>query len=63
MFQRIQAAKVTFKPDKCEFSKDQLKFLGYFIDKDDVRADPAKAQGILYLQPPSNVSQIHYFLE
>ena len=42
VLQRIQSAGVTLDLDKCEFSKDQLKFLGHIINKDGVRADPAK---------------------
>ena len=61
VLQRMQAAGVMLNPDKCEFSKDQLKFLGRIIDKEGVRADPAKVQAILDLPPPSNVSQMHQF--
>ena len=49
---RIQSAGVILNPDKCEFSKDQLKFLGHIINK---RADPAKIQAILDLPAPSNI--------
>ena len=57
-----QSAGVTLNPDKCEFSKDQLKFLGHIINKDGVRADPAKIQAILDLQPPSNIPQMRQFV-
>ena len=56
VLQRIQSAGVTHNPEKCEFSKDQLKFLGHIIDKDGVRANPAEVRAILDLPPPSNVS-------
>ena len=62
VLQRIQSAGVTFNPDKCEFSKDQLKFLGHIINKDGVRADPAKIQAILDLPPPSNIPQMRQFV-
>ena len=58
VLQRIKSAGVTLNPEKYEFSKDQLRFLGHIIDKDGVRADPAKVQAILDLPPPSNVSQM-----
>jgi len=47
-------------PSINEFSRDQLKFLGhiYIINKDGVRADPAKIQAILDLPPPSNIPQM-----
>ena len=62
VLQRIQYAGVTLNPDKCKFSKDQLKFLGHIIDKDGVRADPAKVQVVLDLPLPSNVSQMRQFV-
>ena len=34
VFERIQAAGVTLNPDKCEFGKTYLKFLGHVIDQD-----------------------------
>ena len=62
VLQRVQSAGVTLNPDKCEFSKDQLKFLGHIINKDGVRADPAKIQAILDLPPPSNKPQTCQFV-
>ena len=56
VLQRIPSAGVTLNSDKCEFSKDQLKFLGHIIDKDGVRADPAKVQAVLDL--PTSIQRI-----
>jgi len=42
VLRRIQSAGVTLNPSKCEFSKTQIKLLGHIMDKDKVRADPAK---------------------
>ena len=57
VLQIVQSAEVT--PDKCEFSRDQLKFLGHIINKD---GDPAKIQAILNLPPPSNIPQMRQFV-
>ena len=62
VLQRIQSAGITLNLEKREFSKDQLKFLGYIIDKDDVRADPEKLKAVLDLSPPSNVPQMRQFV-
>jgi len=59
---RIQSAGVTLSPSKCEFSKDQIKFLGHIVDKDGVTADPAKIQAVLELSPPSNVREMRRFV-
>ena len=39
VLQRIESIGVTLNPEKCEFSKDQLKYLGHIINKDGVKAD------------------------
>jgi len=59
---RIQSAGVTLNPSKCDFSKDQIKFLGHIVDKDGVRADPTKTQAVLELSPPSNVREMRRFV-
>ena len=59
---RIQSAGVTLNLSKCEFSMDQIKFLGHIVDKDRVRADPAKTQAVLELPPPSNVREMRCFV-
>ena len=36
VLKRIQAAKVTLNPEKCEFRRSQVKFLGHLIDSDGI---------------------------
>ena len=52
VLQRMQSAGVTLNPDKCKFSKDQLKFLGHIINKDGVRADPEDSS---YFRSPTSL--------
>ena len=62
VLKRIESAGVTLNPNKCEFSKLELKFLGHIINKQGVKADPAKTQAILDMQPPKNVSEARRFI-
>ena len=34
--------KLSLKPEKCWFSKREIKFLGLIISKDSIRMDPGK---------------------
>ena len=43
---RIEEAGGTLNPQKCEFSRDNLKFLGHVIDSSGIRADPDKTAAI-----------------
>ena len=45
--QHIQAAGVTLNPDKCEFNKQCLTFLGHVIDEHGVSAGPSKTSAVL----------------
>ena len=60
--QRIQAAGATLNLEKCEFAKSEILFLGHHIDKDGIRADPAKTAAIMEMQPPTNISELRRFM-
>ena len=53
---------VTLNPDKCRFSVDKLHYLGYIVDKNGIRADPAKVEAIEGFAVPKNVKGIQRFL-
>ena len=62
VMERIQKAGVTLNPSKCEFGKTQLKFLGYLVDLDGIRADPEKTSAITEMTTPSNISELRRFM-
>ena len=62
VLKQIESAGVTLNPNKCEFSKSELKFLGHIINNQGVKADPAKTKAILDMQPPKNVSEMRCFI-
>ena len=62
VLERIESVGVTLNPEKCEFSKSSVRFLGHCIDKDGVRADPEKTAAICSMQPPRSVSELRRFM-
>ena len=62
VLKRIQAAKVTLNPEKCEFRRSQVKFLGHLIDSDGIRADPEKTSAVLKMETPCNISDLRRFM-
>ena len=58
VLERIQKAGVTLNPQKCEFGKSNLIFLGHLIDSSGIRADPQKTSAIMDMPPPSNVTEL-----
>ena len=62
VLERIQAAGLTLNPDKCEFGKTCLTFLGHVIDQDGIRADPDKTAAIMQMKSPTTVSELRRFM-
>ena len=62
VLKKIEAAGVTLNPNKCEFGKTQLKFLGHLIDENGIRADPDKTSAIVKMEPPTNISELRRFM-
>ena len=60
--QRVQAAGVTLNPDKCEFNKQCLTFLGHVIDEHGVSADPSKTSAVLEMGTPRSVTELRRFM-
>ena len=58
----IEAAGVTLNPEKCEFRKEWVKFLGHVVDRDGIRADPDKVTAILQMGPRSSSPELRRFL-
>ena len=59
---RVEVARVTLNPEKCEFGKTKIKFLGHLIDEEGIRADPEKTSAIVKMKPPTDVSGLRRFL-
>ena len=59
---RIQSSGITLNPDKCEFSKEKLTFLGHVISKEGISADPKKTAAIRQMKAPSTVSELRRFM-
>ena len=62
VMKRLESAGVTLNSDKCEFSKDKVKFLGHVIDAEGIHADPSKTSAILQMDAPNNVTELRRFL-
>ena len=47
---------------KCEFSKEEMEFLGYVVLHDGIKVDPKKTQAIREWKTPETVTQVRSFL-
>lgn len=62
VLRRLRDANVTLNEAKCEFEKDNVKFLGHIVGKDGVKVDPSKIEAITKMEPPTDVSGLRRFL-
>ena len=60
--QSIQEAGVTLNPDKCEFSRGSITFLGHVIDANGISADPSKTQAVMDMERPKNIAELRRFM-
>lgn len=55
---RLKNAGLTLNKDKCQFCREELKYLGYVVNKQGLLVDPEKIKAILEIPSPRNVSEV-----
>jgi len=58
----LQEHDLYLKPEKCQFAKQRLSYLGYIISPDQVQIDPIKLKGISDWPAPSTIKETRKFL-
>lgn len=62
VFTKIIAAGLKINPEKCEFCRSQVRYLGFLVQKDGLSVDPEKAQPLLDYPAPRNIKQLRRLL-
>lgn len=62
VLRRFKDAGMTLNPQKCEFSKRRVKFLGHILDENGIAVDPEKTEAIRRMPPPENTTELRSFL-
>ena len=62
VLQRLRENNMYCKPQKCEFEKEQTKYLGMVISHNLVSMDPTKLTGIKNWPTPMTIKQVRSFL-
>ena len=52
---RIQSAGLKLKPQKCQFARVEVVYLGHVVSAEGVRTDPAKIEAVQHFPAPSGV--------
>lgn len=59
---KFKEHRLTVKPTKCQFAKENMTFLGHQVTKDGINADPDKLRAIDKMPKPENVSEVRRFI-
>jgi len=62
VLQRCRKYQITLNPDKFEFAKPEVKFAGFIIGRNGIKADPAKVKAIAEFKAPSNITELRGFI-
>ena len=59
---QLQENDLFLKPEKCEFNKSKVEYLGMIIEEGRISMDPGKLNGIRDWLAPTMVKQVRGFL-
>ena len=62
VFQRLRASGLKMHPEKSDFAVNKVKFLGFYLSKDGIEADPAKVSTIRDTPTPTTAAQVRSFV-
>lgn len=62
VFQRLREVELKLQPDKCEFLKPELEYLGHLVTAEGIKPNPQKIEAIKNFKNPKTVTDIKSFL-
>ena len=62
VLQTLRDNKLYAKFEKCDFWKEEVKFLGHVVSKDGVSVDPSKVEVVMNWKQPTTITEIRSFL-
>lgn len=60
--ERLRNANLKLQPDKCEFLRNEVTYLGHVISEAGVKPDPKKIDAVKHFPRPKNAKSIKQFL-
>lgn len=61
VFERLRLHNLKLQPDKCEFLRKEVSYLGHVISDEGVKPDPAKVEKVYNYPRPRNAKEIKMF--
>ena len=57
VFRRLRDARFKLNPEKCQFCRPSLRYLGHIIDGQGIKTDPEKVKAIVDWPAPTTICQ------
>ena len=57
VFQKLYEAELRLNPEKCQFFRSELRYLGHIVNENGLHTNPDKVNAILSLAPPKNLKE------
>ena len=61
VFNKISKARLKLKPNKCEFFKSEITYLGHIVSNKGIATDPKKIKAIQLWPRPTTVTEVRKF--
>ncbi|KAA1116677.1 hypothetical protein PGT21_050140 [Puccinia graminis f. sp. tritici] len=62
VLETLSKHQLWLKPEKCEFSRPEVEYLGLLISCNRLRMDPTKVKAVSKWPPPKNVTELQRFI-
>ena len=62
VFERLRAHNLKINPDKCDFLRMKVQFLGHIVSKDGLEVDPSKIEAVQKFPVPRSQIEVKSFL-
>ena len=62
VMEKLKKYSLLLKPEKCEFHKEQVEFLGYIIGTHGIKMDQVKVKAVLEWPTPTTVKEVQAFI-
>lgn len=62
IFETLRSANFRIQPEKCEFVKNEVEFLGFIVSASGLMPNPKKVHAIKNYPQPTNVKELRMFL-
>ncbi|CAG2197363.1 unnamed protein product [Mytilus edulis] len=62
IFQRLKQANLKLRPNKCDFAKSEILYLGHIISKEGIKVDTSKTKAVETFPIPNNQHDVRSFL-